>query len=336
MIGGVSVRALNRELTSQYELNIKKYQYTRSNYYLETNKGRFVLRKVELPKEQILFNYEVGLHLVQNGFSDFNNIYTTKYKLPYAMVGDQCYIMQTYIPAEETDFKNCDDLKSMIMALGGFHKAARGVESKIKDVDQVKIKNIYSYYLKRRVENTKLKRNIASLKQKSNFELLFLDGCEQYRELEELALGSISEELVERIITMTREDKRVAHKDYMYHAVNRTENNQYMITKIDFCNYDIQMLDLAQILNKIMQKNDWSGNLLYQLIENYNNINQMGEDEFRLLKFMMIYPEKYNSISFKYISSKRRWNYSMFEQKWKKMLTYKENQLETAKMINSW
>lgn len=330
------MKPLSRELIAQYDLNIKKYQYIRSNYYLDTNKGKFVLRKVELPKEQITFNYEVDTQLQESNFKGISNIYATKKKLPYALLGDQYYLMQIYESCEETDFKNYEDLKGIIVSLALFHKSATHINSKVRTVDEIKIKNIYDYYLRRKTENTKLKKNMIGLKQKSNFEIMFLEGCDEYRELEELALQSIDAQLVDRLIKSVHQSKSVAHKDFTYHTVNKTGNNEYIISGLDLCNYDIQVLDLAQILSKIMQKNEWDNRILYELIEEYNKRRPLSDDEFKMLKFMIIYPEKFNSICFKYISSKRRWNYSMFEQKWGNMLQYKDNQLEVAKRMNKW
>lgn len=335
-IGGEDVRPLCRELTSQYDLNIKKYQYVRSSYYLETNKGKFALRKVDLTKEQLGFSYEVDTHLSQCNFQEINSIYATRKKAPYAMLGDECYIMQNYKPCEETDFKAYEDLRGIVMTLARFHRYAINVSSKIREPKKVKIKNIYEHYIKRQTENNKLKKNITMLKQKSNFELLFLADCEAYRHLEEIALASISDELACRLIQAAVENKSVGHKDFTYHTVNKTEENKYIISQIDLCNYDIQVLDLAQILSKIMQKNEWNKGLLFNLINEYNKERTLSPDEMCLLKFMLIYPEKYNSICFKYMSSRRRWNYSMFEQKWQNMLSYKSQQMEVAKEIQTW
>ena len=330
------MRPLSRELTSQYDLSIKKYQYLRSNYFLDTNKGKFTLRKVDLTKEQLGFSYEVDTHLSKCHFDILNHIYMTKKKTPYAMLGDECYIMQSYKPCEETDFKDYNDLREIIWALAGFHRAAVGVESKIRGIENVKVKNVYEYYAKRRVENNKLKKNILTLKQKSNFELMFLEGCNVYRELEELALQSIDKDLVCRLIQNVWDTKSVAHKEFTYHTVNKTPDKEYIISQVDFCNYDIQILDLAQILSKIMQKNEWDKKILYSLMKEYDNERTLSADEIKLLKFMMIYPDKYNSICLKYMSSKRRWNYSMFEQKWMNMLSYRDKQLEVVKMLQTW
>ena len=173
------MRPLCRELISQYDLNVKKYQYLRSNYYLDTNKGKFVLRKVDVSKEQIGFSYEVDTHLSQCKFDKINHIYPTKKKQPYAMVGDECYVMQHYLATEETDFKEMTDLIGIIQELALFHKLAVDVKSDIRKPEQSKIKNVYEYYKKRQQQNNKLKKNMAVLKQKSNFELMFLDECEE-------------------------------------------------------------------------------------------------------------------------------------------------------------
>lgn len=330
------MRPLGRELTSQYDLNIKKYQYVRSSYYLETNKGKFALRKVDLTKEQLGFSYEVDTHLSQCNFQEINNIYATRKKMPYAILGDEYYVMQNYKPCEETDFKDYDDLRGIVMTLARFHKCAVGVQSKIRTPEKIKIKNIYEHYIKRQAENNKLKKNIAMLKQKSNFELLFLEDCEDYRILEEMALANISKELADKLIQVTLENKSIRHKDFTYHTVNKTRENQYIMSQIDLCNYDIQVLDFAQILSKMMQKNEWNKRLLFNLINEYDKERTLSKDEMCLLKFMMIYPEKYNSICFKYMSSRRRWNYSMFEQKWQNMLSYKSQQIEVAKELQNW
>lgn len=330
------MRPLGRELTGQYDLNIKKYQYIRSNYYLDTNKGKFVLRKVELSKEQVAFCYEVDMQLEKNQFQLISGIYPTKKKLPYAMFGEEMYVMQGYIPSDETDFKNEEDLNGIICTLAKFHNAAVGIESKIRDINSIKIKNVFEYYAKRQMENNKLKKSMLGLKQKSNFELMFLDQCNIYQKLEELALSSINKEIVDRLINKVSETRSVAHKDFTYHTVNKTETRQYMIEQIDACNYDIQVMDFAQILAKMMQKNEWNKELLYNLINTYNNERTLSKDELQMLKFMMIYPEKYNSICLRYVNSKRRWNYSMFEQKWQNMMAYKDKQIEAAKMIELW
>ncbi len=295
-----------------------------------------MLRKIDMPKEQILFNYEVDKQMKDGVFDSVNHIYPTKKNIPYSQVGDNYYLMQSYIMGEETDFKAYEDLRGIVDTLAQFHKHAINIYSSNREVKDVKIRNIYDYYNKRKLENIKLKKNIAGLRQKSAFEFMFIDGCNIYNELENMALSSISNELVDNVIKDVRDRKCIAHKDITYHTISRIGCDDYIISSMDKCNYDIQILDLAQILSKIMQKNEWNSDMLYKLVEEYNKINPLSDNELAILKFSMIYPEKFNSICFKYMSSKRRWNYSMFEKKWESMLDYQVNQIEVAKQIIKW
>lgn len=329
------MKALNKELISQYDLQVKKQHFLRSSYFLETNKGRFVVRKLEVGEEQIAFCCEVDNHLANQSFTNINSIYLTKKKTPYAELKDERYIMQACKPAVETDFKEFKDLAGLVKTLAQFHNAAQNVNSLVRNPEQVKIKNTYDYYTKRQIENNKLKKQITTLRQKSNFELMFLEECETYRELEDLALSTIDSDLVNNLISTVIQTKSVAHKALSYHTINKTGNEEYRIDNIDLCNYDIQVLDLSQILSKIMQKNSWDRTLLYNLIDIYNKERTLSEEEMILLKFMLIYPEKYNSICTQYMGSKHRWNYSMFEQKWMHMLSYQDQQMEAIKMLRS-
>ena len=324
------------DILSQYDLVVKKYQYVRSCYYLDTSHGRYLLRKAKVKKEQLDFEYEVNKHLLHNQFEDISSIYLTRKNTPYAIYQDQLYVMQENKGYEETDFKDHIDLNHIILVLAKFHKAATNVDSTIKDVHTVHIKNMYNYYRGRIVQNQYVKKMITHSKHKTNFEMMFLEGSAFYEELEELALIQSNEETYQHLIDESRQNHKVAHNEYAYHAVSKTKDGQYVMNHLDGCNYGVQLLDLVHILVRIMQKNNWDIGLLYDLIETYNSINPITGDDLSVLKMLLIFPEKYNNICLKYIMTKRRWNYNMFEQKWMNMLDYQKMQEKAAREIAKW
>jgi CotS family spore coat protein len=330
------VKPICNEIISQYDLVIRKYQYLRSSYYLDTNNGRYLLRKAKVKKEQLEFEYEVNRHLLQSNFENISRIYLTKKNTPYAIYQDQLYVMQEYDGCEETDFKDSIDLNNIVLVLGKFHKAATHFHTNIRDVETVNIKNMYTHYKKRASQNNHLKKIIARSKHKTNFEIMYLKDFGFYEKLQELALMQSSQEAYENLIEQTRESKKVAHNEYAYHAVSKTKGQGYVINNLDTCNYGVQLLDLVHILGRIMQKNNWNIELLYELIDTYNSINTITGDALSILKMLLIFPGKYDSICFKYMTTKRRWNYNMFEQKWKNMVDYQRMQEEAARQIARW
>ncbi|MEG0578419.1 MAG: hypothetical protein RR490_00650, partial [Niameybacter sp.] len=66
------MKQVGNEVFAQYDISIKKIQYSRSNYYLDTKQGQLLLRKTLIPKEQIVFEHEVTQQLLEKGFSEIN------------------------------------------------------------------------------------------------------------------------------------------------------------------------------------------------------------------------------------------------------------------------
>lgn len=327
------MKALTNELVHQYDINVKKYQYVRSNYYLDTNKGKMILRKMNISKDQIMFEHEVVQYLIGQGFTAIPQIYTTKKTLPYASYQDKNYMLQELRVGEEIDFKNEEDLKNTIAMLAHFHIYARNLMSTVRTSKNSTIKNIYEYSLKRYTESKKMKKGISDLANKPNFEKLFLENYHYYEELELLALEQMDRASSQLLIDEAVRQSTLIHNDYSYHTINKMQNKQYYINNLDSCVYNLQILDLAHILTRIMQKNNWDIELLKTLTEIYNTIRPLSNEEVKALRGLLIFPEKYANICHNYLQTRRRGNYSMFEVKWMNMIEYLQNQQETAKNI---
>nr|WP_307990961.1 hypothetical protein [uncultured Niameybacter sp.] len=324
------MKQVGNELFSQYDISIKKFQYSRSNYYLDTKQGQLLLRKTLIPREQIMFVHEVTGQLIDRGFNEISKIYMAKKQIPYGNYLDKNFILQDYDKISEIDFTDTGELKAIIEVLARFHVAATHIHSKVRSVESVGFKNIHEYFQKRVTDGKKMKKKIAKISQKTKFEIMFLDDYKAYEELQYKALELVKPESAHRLIEKAKRNKTILHNEFTYHAVGKLDDGSYKIANIDNCTYSIQLLDLSNVLTKIMQKNQWDIILLNQLIESYIKIAHLEEEEIRILKAMLIFPEKYASICFKYMTSKHRNNYSMFDHKWENMLVYKEDQLKTA------
>lgn len=327
---------LNNDITTQYDIKLKKLHYDRSHYYLNTDKGQFLLRRVHIPKEQIYFEYEVNQQLIEKGFNQIEAICLTKKQIPYMLQQDKVYVLQTYREVDEIDLKNKEDLVGAVDLLAQFHKNARGIKSEARDIEEGNIKNIYEYFYKRRKESKKIKQNIMKLAKKSPFEVRFSEEHEAYDELEERALQLVNPIIAGALVEAAKINQTIAHNEFTYHAVGRTKEGIYVMNYLDTCTYNIQLMDVAHMLIKILQKNSWDINLLDQLIKTYLKVNTLTLDECNLLKAMLIFPDKYANICHKYMTSKRRNHYSMFEMKWENMSVYKDEQIKAAKAIEKY
>ncbi|MGL4362344.1 MAG: hypothetical protein ACRCSG_03565 [Cellulosilyticaceae bacterium] len=327
---------LSNDLTVQYDLMVNKIQYNRSSYLLETTTGQCFLRKVLIPTNQIIFEYEVNKQILDKGFTEIEKIHLTKKKTPYAVQQDRVYILQSYEEMEDIDFHLEEDLKNIVAVLARFHNAAQDIRVVGRKIDKTRIKNIQGYFKKRTIETKKMKNTLQKIAQKSPFEILFMEGYKEYEELEYMALDLITEEASMRLIEKAYSNRTISHNEYTYHAIEKSKEGIYIIKNLDTCGYNVQLLDLGKLLVKIMQKNNWDIVMLEKLIGEYVKIKSLTDEELQVLKSLLIFPEKFASICHKYYTSKHRNHYSMFGVKWENMLAYKDDQIKTARDIQKY
>lgn len=324
------MRNIPEDLLNEYDLEVYRSQYNRNNFILDTNKGKYILRKVNIQQDQVVFIYETIYHLRKHGFYQIPSIYPTKKKLPYVNIAGQIYMLQAYQNSSEIEFKNIEDIKSTVRLLANFHKCGFDLKSSI--VRPIHMKDLYSYFIKRSKETKTLKKTVQPLAQKTEFEEMFLKDYKEYLDLENLAITCINPDSCQSLIKHASLNKTLCHNDYKYHSVGKI-NNQINLLTIDKCGINMQVEDLSSILSKIMQKNDWDVDFLTILLEEYENIRPLLPEERAVLKALLIFPEKFASMCNEYLQCKRRNNYSMFSVKWENMLLYKEKQIKASKYI---
>ncbi|ONI42335.1 hypothetical protein AN639_12695 [Candidatus Epulonipiscium fishelsonii] len=326
------MKTLIQELINQYDLNVKKHSYNRGNYYITTFEEQYILRKVNMPEEQIWFIYEAINYLRDNNFNKVSTLHLTKKKLPYSMTKGQMYILQTYKEGQEIDFKEIEDSRGVVKLLAEFHKTGTDFNTKYRKSETVEIKDIYENFTKRSKESAMIKKNIVNISQKTPFEVMFLKDYKVYNDLQKMAISCIDLQTSIEVTNQARLRKTLVHNDYNYHSATKI-GDEYYILGIDNCTYSLQILDLSNILTKIMQKNKWDIILLKSLINIYEEIRPIQPQEKNILKANLIFPIKYSGICNKFLQSKRRNNYTMFEVKWLNMLEYQEEQIKAAQYI---
>ena len=214
MEGGKEMKQVGNELFSQYDISIKKFQYSRSNYYLDSKQGQLLLRKTLIPRDQIMFVHEVTGQLIDRGFNEISKIYTTKKQVPYGNYLDKNFILQAYDKISEIDFADIGELKAIIEVLAKFHVAATHIHSKVRSVEGAGFKNIHEYFQKRVTDGRKMKKKITKMSQKTKFEIMFLEDYKAYEELQYKALELVKPESAHRLIEKAKRNKTILHNEF--------------------------------------------------------------------------------------------------------------------------
>lgn len=327
---------MHPDIFKEFRINVKRCYKFRGMYMCETSKGTKVIHISAYTPVQITLEHNIKEHLIKKGFTCLNRLHISSKDTPYVIYNNRVYLMMDWNDGQVADFYNIGDIKSSVQVLAKMHIAGRGFNNLPKGINLSQIKNIGDTYEKRHKETVKLKRRIENTGRKTDFEVLYLKNSSIYSEYQEVSKELIDYKSYQKLINLADKDQSLAHHKFTYHNIITKANQRPVITGFEKCGYDVQITDLAYLARRIMERNRWDINLLISIIEEYNKLIPLSDQEWRAIKGMMIFPERFAKLCNEYYHSKRRWNYNMFHRKFTKILGYKDDYITCVEEIKKY
>ena len=82
--------------------------------------------------------------------------------------------------------------------------------------------------------------------------------------------------------------------------------NTYIVN-FDRYKNECQINDLYQFIRKVMEKYNWDSRMFYRLVDEYDRICPLSDEEMGLLMVLLSYPEKFWKIANSYYHSNKAW-----------------------------
>ncbi len=335
----------SQEIFSKYDLTIYNTYRTRGALLLETDKGWKLLCSYEGGENRLEFEDALKRHIRTHGYPGVDSYVRnqTGSIISTNSLGEK-YIMKDWYDGDECNLKKEDKVRLATENLANLHQAMRNVYIPSEQQAGFEQSDLNGVFEKRTRELKRVKTYIRKQKQKNNFEVQYLNVCEEFYKD---ALNAM-EQLQKIPYQQMRKDAvaggMVSHGNYTYHnilIINRMSNVESLVsaaelqkgykkavtTNFEKAEFGLQVADLYQFMRKVMEKNDWNISLGEMILEEYQKVNQLSADEFNLLSIMLLYPEKFWKITNFYFNNKKSW---IPQKNVQKLLTIKE-QVENKK-----
>ena len=128
-----------------------------------------------------------------------------------------------------------------------------------------------------------------------------------FREADEASRNINSKRFDERFDRMEQTNGLV-HGSYNYHNVFLdVGNGGNAVTNFEKCHNDCQVADLYQFLRKVMEKHDWNINVAYRLVDEYDRLKPLEDDDIDMLVTLLSFPEKFWKIINQYYNAGKAW-----------------------------
>lgn len=287
------------QVLEQYELEVKSVSKGRESYICDTDQGPKMLKEYRGSLERAEFLSEMLDHLYQQGIM-IETVMRTKEASPIALGEDGIkYMLSTAFTGQECDTRNRDEMLEAVRQLAKLHHAALSYPGSIPEFvrgDQ----NELLLYEKHNRELSKVKNYVRAKKKKNDFEMLFAgqyDGfMKKARQTTELLRG------MEEVL----DNAAFCHGEYNQHNVLFTKNG-VAIVRFDNFSCQVQMVDLANFMRKMLEKNNWNMGLGIDMIQSYDSVRRLSPWELRYLYLSLAYPEKFWKIANHYYNSHKAW-----------------------------
>lgn len=295
---------IERNILSQYKLNVRNIISCRDGFALITSQGKYLLKESNLHPGRIRFIHGAKEHLYKNGFRNLDRYLCTIKGEPYIVFDEKYHTISQMVEGRECDFGNRDDIRNATCLLANLHTASKGYippqNSVIRD-ELGKLPNIFC----RRLREIKRMEKIAS-RRKSKFDHVYLKYVGYFYDIGKEALDYVLSPIYDKLVDETRREGIFCHHDFTYNNIFFTENGPTVIN-FDYCCFDLKVYDIANFIRRRMRKCNWDIGEAKVIADIYRNIGNLTPEDFYVMKLILQFPQKFWRVANRYYNSRRSW-----------------------------
>lgn len=320
---------LSNQVLEQYPFDVEEVLKGRGAYICKTNQGKIILREFPGSKERAAALEQILLRLQEAGVDADVILHTTEGELLAKDGEETAYYARNYIDGRECDPKNRDDILRAMEEMATVHVALHG------SMEQEKCVPGEAFLGEVRKHNRELRkvRNYIHGKHKKNaFEMMFMQHFDVF-----MSQAQAVEQRLERWLAGAGEDRRkemygICHGDYNQHNVLFAGKRTYLTNWEQAC-CDMQVVDVAHFLRKLMEKHNFHVGLASDMMRAYEKRRKLSADEWEQLYLRMAYPEKFWKVANHYFNSNKAWVSGRDIEKLRKVLEQEEKRQEFLRML---
>lgn len=292
------------DILEKYRLKISHVQRARGGFICNTNEGLKFFKEYKGNEKHLIFEEAILEKLKQqsNVLSDF--IVKNVDGELITQNEEAKYILKEWFQSRECNIWDKSDIYKACAMLGEIHTILNG---KLSD-------NLYDLYPCSIISEferhtTELKRAYKYIRNKNNkneFERKVLANFDKFYKKAEEALEMTKKIDYNNLRKKAYDNQSVCHGSFNYHNILIVDKKAVLVN-YERAVIDVQITDLYDFIRKVMEKYNWDIELGHKMIEEYNAVRKLSEEEKRLLYVMIMYPEKFWKIVNQYYNSNKSW-----------------------------
>ena len=297
------------EVFEQYDLEVVRTWRGRGVYFAETSGGLHMLKEHRGSEEKIerLWQLLYSLEPVQFFKTDL----PVRAKEGNFLVKDSedtTYLLKKWRDGRECDPRSELDVCRCMEGLAIFHTSAQKVWefSSLQERTKYEGCSLEKEMEKRTRELKKVQSFIRKKNRKSEFESGYLEVVPKYLQAALDITGKMKESGYEELQKQAFLQGKICHGEYMQHNV-LFDRSKMIMTNFEHARLDLQCMDVALFLRKVMEKQGWKISSGEKFLRSYEIVRPLGEKDRLILALCLSYPEKLWKLANHYYHTNKAW-----------------------------
>ena len=227
------------------------------------------------------------------------------------------YILRNWYKGRECDTHASAEIRRGVQTLARIHSVMT-----IPFQEQYAPPSLYEECLRHNREMKRAAKYLKKRRQKNEFEELLSAWIEEFIRQGESAVERMSGFCELQFIPLG--ETNACHGDYTHHNV-LFSGQQTIVIGFQKWNFERPSADLYRYMRKIMEKNDWNSQLFAQILDWYQEIRPLDEEEKMDLMLRLSYPWKNWKLVNYYMQSPKTMPLKKNMEKMQKILRQQQN-----------
>ena len=301
--GGIGMNLIEaQQIAEQFGLS-GQCSLVRDLIKIETIYGFKCIRRVNYSIERLKFMHDVKEYLIKKQYDLIDRFLLDREGNPYIIHYNSIYVLTDWIEGRECNFDNFGDIKLAMESLAKLHYCSMGYSPSDGIETRSELGRLPITLEKRSQEMQKLKK--IAKRGKSRFDYLFLENVDIFIDRSIESLRIIKSPIYSRLVEKEKKNLGLCHRDYSYHNLILNREGKLYTINFDYCCYELKVYDIASFLRKIMSGCKWNVEAAMNIINWYDAVNNIEQDEMKMIFSLLGYPQKFWRIANRYYNSRR-------------------------------
>lgn len=296
------------DLLAQYDLVVYRAGRVKGAWMLETDRGLKSLGGCNYSEGKVKFEQKVKQFAAEQGFRNVD-LYVPNREAGFLVQGpyNEQFVMRNWFVGEECNAKCREHVVKAVETLAKLHTCLQGFSLSEEEKEFCLQSKLTEVLERRNKELRRVRTYIRSKKQKSFFEQKFLSQFDTQFSQAEQAVNQLDETEYENYYETSIAQGHMLHGNYTHHSVVLLPEEEVAVTGFDKAVAGIQIQDFYLLFRKMMEKWEWDVSLGDSMLSAYNRIRPIPEQEYKLLRLMLCYPEKFWKVANQYYNNRKSW-----------------------------